>query len=92
MNDHFERLRKEIKYVASHRGTKESDFLIGGFVELYIKELKDGELEELRALLQVSDVTLFDWLLDRERVPEVHQGSIFERLQRHVKTVRGDKL
>jgi antitoxin CptB len=47
---------------ALHRGTKECDLMLGGFVRRNIAGLSEAELAELERILEVPDVDLTDWL------------------------------
>jgi antitoxin CptB len=56
-------------YRATHRGTRETDLLVGGFVASRIALLGDAELDALEAVLELPDVDLADWLSGRRPVP-----------------------
>ncbi len=62
--------RRRLRYRAWHRGTKESDLVVGGFVDRHITTLSDAELDELEAVLELPDVDLADWLSGRRPIPE----------------------
>ena len=64
-------LIKKIIYRSSHRGTKEMDLLIGGFVRKKIKVFTDSELEELNNFLMNEDKYLEEWYFDKksEKLP-----------------------
>lgn len=54
--------RKRLKYRATHRGTKEADAILGGFVETHGPDLSDDKLDALEAILDCSDPDIADWL------------------------------
>ncbi len=54
---------------AWHRGTKEADLLIGGFVQRHIAAFTEADLDELEAVLELPDVDLADWLSGRRAIP-----------------------
>lgn len=62
--------RKRLKYRATHRGTKEADALLGGFVMAKIETLSEPELDSLEALLDSPDPDILDWLMKRQPLPE----------------------
>jgi antitoxin CptB len=62
--------RRRLLYRASHRGTHETDLLVGGFVASRLAEMTDAELDELEAILDLPDVDLADWLCGRRPIPE----------------------
>ena len=61
--------RRRLMFRAWHRGTKEADLMIGGFVARHIARLTERELDELEAVLELADVDLADWLSGRRAIP-----------------------
>jgi succinate dehydrogenase flavin-adding protein (antitoxin of CptAB toxin-antitoxin module) len=51
--------RKAILYRAMHRGTKEADWLIGGFVRTHLDALEDRQVPLLLALVNLDDEGFF---------------------------------
>ena len=72
--------RKRLLFRAHHRGTKETDLLVGGFVARHIATFSDAELDELEAVLEYQDVDLTDWLTGRRPVPGSHATPMLGRL------------
>ncbi|NBS43359.1 MAG: succinate dehydrogenase assembly factor 2 [Acetobacteraceae bacterium] len=58
--------RRRLVFRAQHRGTKETDILIGGFVARHIATLSDAEVAALEDILELWDVDLADWLSGRK--------------------------
>ena len=54
--------RRRLLLRATHRGTKEADLMVGGFVFRHIAAFSDEELGEVEAVLDLLDVELSDWL------------------------------
>ena len=54
-------LKKKIIYRSSHRGSKEMDLLLGGFVKSYINKFNSNELLELEKLLLLEDEIIYNW-------------------------------
>ncbi len=67
--DALDRRRRRLLYRATHRGTKENDLLIGGFVSRRIALLSQTEIESLEELLELPETDLADWLTGRRPVP-----------------------
>ncbi|MBB2201733.1 FAD assembly factor SdhE [Gluconacetobacter tumulisoli] len=61
--------RRRIYYRATHRGTHETDILIGGFVAPRLAGMSDAELDALEAVMDLPDADLADWLSGRRPVP-----------------------
>jgi antitoxin CptB len=65
---------------ARHRGTKETDLLVGGFVSDRIETFSEQELDEIEEILELPDVDLADWLSGRRTVPAELQSPMMLRL------------
>ncbi len=65
----LDRRRRRLLFRATHRGTHESDLLIGGFVGARLARLTLAEIEALEALLETPDPVLADWLTGRQAIP-----------------------
>ncbi len=61
--------RRRILFRATHRGTHETDLLIGGFVSPRIAAFSAEELDALEELMELPDIDLADWLMGRRPVP-----------------------
>jgi antitoxin CptB len=71
--------RKVILWRATHRGTKEMDLALGGFVRDTIDSMQLSELNELEALIALPDPLLMAWLLGEEPVSGDHRNATTER-------------
>lgn len=67
--DDMETRRKRLLWRATHRGTRELDLVVGGFVKGRLAALKLGELDALEKLIEVSDSDLQSWLTGEVAVP-----------------------
>ena len=61
--------RRRLLFRATHRGTHETDLLIGGFVEKRIQTMTDAEMDALEEIMELPDVDLADWLTGRLPIP-----------------------
>jgi antitoxin CptB len=61
--------RRRLLYRATHRGTHETDLLVGGFVARRIDRFSDAEMDALEAVLERPDTDLADWLTGRVAIP-----------------------
>ncbi len=69
MSQALDQRRRKLVYRANHRGTKEMDLVLGGFVRKAIGGLSEAELDELEAIIALPDPSLSSWLIGREPVP-----------------------
>ena len=75
------RLRRT-RYRAWHRGTREADFMIGGFFDACHQEWGEAELTWFEILLDEQDVDIMAWAIGTAAVPEQFAGPMMERMQR----------
>jgi antitoxin CptB len=69
-------LIKKLLYRSTHRGCKETDFLIGGFAQKKLGEIEDLEL--FSRFLEEDDLKIYDWILEKERAPECYLELVEE--------------
>lgn len=62
--------RRRLLFRATHRGTTETDRLVGGFVEPRLASFDEATLSALEALMELPDVDLADWLTGRRPIPD----------------------
>jgi antitoxin CptB len=72
--------RRRLVFRAMHRGTKEADLMIGGFVARNVAIFTDAELDEIEAVLEHWDVDLADWLSGRRPIPPEADTPMLRRL------------
>lgn len=73
--------RRRALYRASHRGTKEMDFIFGRFVEAEIAGFSEAELDLLERLIEAPDTDLYEWVTGRANAPPEHDTEILHRLR-----------
>lgn len=61
--------RRRLLFRATHRGTHETDLLVGGYVEGRIDRLTEAEMDALEEVLELPDTDLADWLIGRRPIP-----------------------
>ena len=62
--------RRRILFRATHRGTQETDRLIGGYVAPRLMDFTDAELAAVEAMMDLPDPDLADWLMGRLPIPK----------------------
>ena len=79
--------RRRILFRATHRGTHETDILIGGFVRENLAGFSTEELGELEELMELPDVDLADWLTGRRPIPAACDTPMLRRIERAAQQV-----
>ena len=72
--------RKRLLYQSHHRGTKESDLLLGAFAGEYLPKFTAAQLARYEDLLNESDNTLFDWIYRRVPPPRECMNDVLALL------------
>jgi antitoxin CptB len=74
--------RKRLFYQSSHRGTKESDLLLGAFAAAHFAAFTPAQLDRYEAMLSESDQDLFDWIAGRATPPAEKRSDVLSLLLR----------
>jgi len=80
MDEAAEIRRKRLLYQSGHRGTKESDLLLGAFAAAHLQDFGPAELDRFEALLDESDNDLFDWISGRAAPPAEKMSDVLRLL------------
>lgn len=70
------------KFRAWHRGTREADFMIGGFFDRYHPTWDEAALAWFEALLEEDDVDVMAWALGSQPVRAELAGEQMAAMQR----------
>jgi antitoxin CptB len=81
MGDALDIRRKRLLFRSWHRGTKETDLLLGSFAERHLADMSEPQLERYEALLEEDDAALFDWITGRAAPPPEHEGEVLALLR-----------
>ncbi|KZL12613.1 hypothetical protein PsAD2_03919 [Pseudovibrio axinellae] len=84
-NNAMDNRRKRIIFRCHHRGMKEMDIMLGGYVEKHIAQMDDGELDELEVFLQHHDQDLFSWFIGTKPVPDEANTELFQKILNYYK-------
>lgn len=82
MSEATEIRRKRLLYQSSHRGTKESDLLLGAFAAVHLGGFTPAQLGRYEAMLAESDQDLFDWIVGRAVPPLEKMSDVLALLLR----------
>ena len=70
------------KFRAWHRGTREADYMIGGFFDHYHVNWEEADIAWFEALLEEDDVDVMAWALGTAPPPERLAGHHIEAMRR----------
>ena len=72
----FEHRTRRALYRATHRGTKELDWLIGRFAESVLPQMSSVAMDHFEQFLTLPDPDLHTWIMNPERI----ENSAFREL------------
>ncbi|KWV95814.1 succinate dehydrogenase assembly factor 2 [Erythrobacter sp. AP23] len=73
--------KQRAKFRAWHRGTREADFMIGGFFDRYHADWGEAELAWFEALLEEDDVDVMAWAMKTQPAPPRFEGDLMRAMQ-----------
>jgi antitoxin CptB len=76
--------RRRLLFRATHRGTHETDILLGGFVTPRLHHFSEAELTALEALMDLPDVDLADWLCGRVPIAPEHDSPMLRAIRESI--------
>ena len=68
--------RKRLLFRSWHRGTRESDLILGRFADTHLAGFDEGKLDRYEALLECPDADIFDWVAGRAGPPPEHDHDV----------------
>ena len=79
----LDRLRRKLKFRASHRGIKEMDLILGHFADSKVDSMTLSELEEFGSILELHDRDLVQWFTGEVEVPAQYWTGLFQKIKQH---------
>ena len=68
--------RKRLLFRSWHRGTRESDLILGRFADAHLAAFDGAQLSRYEALLDCPDADIFDWVSGRAVPPPEHDNDV----------------
>jgi len=68
--------KKRLLFRSWHRGTRESDLILGRFAEAHLDRFDEAQLDRYEALLHCSDAEIFDWVSGRAPPPPEYDHDV----------------
>jgi antitoxin CptB len=73
--------RRRLLFRATHRGTHETDLLVGGFVLSRLADFSESELDALEDVMEFPDTDLADWLTGRRPIPAACDSAMLRAMR-----------
>jgi antitoxin CptB len=73
-----------------HRGTQESDLVLGRFAEAHLAGFDSAQLDRFDALLDCSDPDLIDWITGQAPPPPEHNHDVIRLMCSYVNRTTAD--
>lgn len=73
---------KRLGFRAWHRGTREADYMIGGFFDANAAGWSDDEILWFERLLDQDDVDIMAWAIGTQPTPDAFDGPMMEAMRR----------
>jgi antitoxin CptB len=67
---------KRLLFRSWHRGTRESDLILGRFADTHLAAFDEAQLDRYEALLDCSDADIFDWVTGRSAPRPEHDHDV----------------
>ena len=81
--------RKRLLFRSWHRGTRESDLILGRFADAHLAGFAEAQLDRYEALLESPDADIFDWVSGRTALPPEHDHDVARLLLAYSNTHSG---
>lgn len=76
--------RKRLLWRATHRGIKEMDLILGGFVTRNLEGFSDAEIADLERIMEIPDQDMLSWATKQADVPPQHASPLLTRILAYV--------
>lgn len=73
--------QKRLIYLSTHRGCKETDFILGRFAHHHVQHLTNEECDLYESLLQENDWDIYGWLTETIPLPEKYNHALIQKLK-----------
>ena len=73
---------KRLRFRAWHRGTREADYMVGGFFDAMSAGWGSAELDWFESFLEEQDVDILAWGMKTAEVPQHWNGPMMAAFQK----------
>ena len=81
LSDEMSERSKRLRFRAWHRGTRESDYLMGCFFDHYHERWTEAEFDWFEALLDEEDPDTLGWIMGTEAPPARYAGALMDAMK-----------
>lgn len=74
--------RKRLVFRANHRGIKEADIVLGGFVVAHVHDMDHDDIRWFERLFEEYDQDILNWIFRSADVPDAFATPMMARLQK----------
>ena len=78
--DEIETRRKRLLWRATHRGIKEMDLILGGFVVTNLDAFTVADIADLERIMDIPDQEMLAWATKQGDVPPEHASPLLTRI------------
>jgi antitoxin CptB len=71
---------KRLLWRATHRGIKEMDLILGGFVTRNLDGFSEAEIADLERIMDIPDQDMLSWATKQADVPAEHASPLLARI------------
>lgn len=72
--------RKRLLWRATHRGIREMDLILGGFVVRHIESFDGAQLSQLEAIIDIPDQEMLTWATKQAPIPPEHASPLLVQI------------
>jgi antitoxin CptB len=72
--------RKRLLWRATHRGIKEMDLILGGFVVKHLDQFSAGDIADLERIMDIPDQDMLSWATKQADVPADQISPLLTRI------------
>ncbi|WP_420605165.1 succinate dehydrogenase assembly factor 2 [Novosphingopyxis sp.] len=73
---------RRTRFRAWHRGTREADYMIGGFFDAHHAQFSAEDFIWFERLLEEQDVDIMAWGIGTQTVPKAFDGPLMKKFKR----------
>jgi antitoxin CptB len=73
---------KRLYFRSAHRGSKETDLILGPFAASRLAGMDDAALDEYEAFLEENDNDIWDWVAGKSEPEDGHYSGLLKELRK----------